>query len=116
MIESIQTYLEKYPQETVDLFKRLRELVYESTSPAVAEKIWARLPSYYLGHAFIRFIPFKDHINIEAEAVRLHQQELCEFRITAKGMLQIFVGQKLPEEQLKQIFSETLLQSCRISE
>ena len=70
---------------------------------------------YYLDDAFVRLIPFKDHINIEAKAVLLHQQELDGFRITPKGMLQIFTGQKLPEELLKQVFSETLNPADRMS-
>ena len=31
--------------------------------------MWAKLPTYYVGESFVRLIPFKDHINIEAKAV-----------------------------------------------
>ena len=56
----------------------------------------------------MRLIPFKDHINIEAEAVNQHREELADYKITPKGMLQIYVKREIPYEALKQIFAETL--------
>ena len=70
--------------------------------------MWAKLPSYYVGEAFVRLIPFKDHINIEAQAVVQHKEEFAGYKITPKGMVQIFVNQDIPYEVLKQIFAETL--------
>ncbi len=56
----------------------------------------------------MRLIPFKDHINIEAQAVIQHKEELISYKITPKGMLQIYVNQDIPNEILIQIFAETL--------
>ena len=70
--------------------------------------MWAKLPSYYIGENFVRLIPFKDHINIEAQAVVQHKEEFAGYKITPKGMVQIFVNQDIPYEVLKQIFAETL--------
>ena len=55
----------------------------------------------------MRLIPFKDHINIEARAITMHQEELEGYQITPKGMLQIYLKQEIPSEVLKQIFMET---------
>ncbi len=71
--------------------------------------MWAKLPSYYAGESFVRLIPFKDHINIEAHAVVQHKEELTGYKITPKGMLQIYLKQGIPYEVLKQIFTETLM-------
>lgn len=60
------------------------------------------------GQAFVRLIPFKDHLNIEAWAVALHREELSDYKITPKGMLQIYLKQDIPTETLKRIFAETL--------
>ena len=35
-------------------------------------------------------------------------EELVGYKITPKGMLQIFVGQEVPDELLKMIIKETL--------
>ena len=57
----------------------------------------------------MRLIPFKDHVNIEAQAVELHKEELAGYKITPKGMLQIYLKQDIPYEVLKQVFAETLV-------
>lgn len=70
--------------------------------------MWAKLPSYYVGEYFVRLIPFKDHINIEAQTVNQHKDDLEGYKITPKGMLQIYINQDIPGEVLTQIFVETL--------
>lgn len=108
MNEKIEIHLKKYPDEISDLFLSLRELVYKSVSDTLTEDMWAGLPSFYNGEKFVRLIPFKDHINIEAKAVANHKDKLCGFKITPKGMLQIFIEQSIPTEALLGIFRETL--------
>ena len=104
----VENYLEKYPDEIKKLFHGLRETVLKSTSQEVGERLWAKLPSYYSGEKFVRLIPFKDHINVEAAAVASHRDELSGYKITPKGMLQIFVGKEVPADVLIRIFKETL--------
>ena len=108
MNEQVKEYLEKFPCEITDLFGSLRSLIYDSVKADVEETLWAKLPSYYVGDSFVRLIAFKDHINIEAKAVLAHKEELTDYKITPKGMLQIFVNQAVPTNVLKQIFPETL--------
>lgn len=110
MNEQVKLYIEKYPVEIVDMFKSLRQLIYDSVSFDLVETMWAKLPSYYAGDTFVRMIPFKDHINIEAQAVIRHMEELAGYKVTPKGMLQIYANQNIPNEILIRIFSETL---CR---
>lgn len=106
--EQVKEYLEKFPCEITDLFGDLRNLIYDSVKAEIEETLWAKLPSYYVGDSFVRLIAFKDHINIEAKAVLEHKEELTGYKITPKGMLQIFVNQEIPTDVLKQIFAETL--------
>ncbi len=108
MNEEIEQQLETFPSDVRDLFLRLRTLIYASSPAEPMETQWARMPSYYAGEAFVRLIPFKDHINIEAKAVILHREELTGYKITPKGMLQIYVNQLVPEAVLRRIFAETL--------
>ena len=106
MDEQIKILLDNYPKEITDLYMLLRETIYGVAEPD--EELWARLPSYYIGESFVRLIPFRDHINIEASAIKNHAEELVGYKITPKGMLQIFVGQEVPSEELRAIIKETL--------
>ena len=108
MHEQIAAYLGTYPAEVVSLFRILRELIYDSVPAEPEEKLWAKLPSYYVGEAFVRLIPFKDHINIEASAAAAYQDALAGYRFTPKGMLQIYVRQAVPDAVLTQVFRKSL--------
>lgn len=107
MEENIYNYVEKFEAQTKERFCDLHKLIYESTSRNIEEKLWAKLPSFYVNDNFVRLIPFKDHINIEAKAVVFHKGELSGYKITHKGMLQIFHNQQVPCELLKTIFKES---------
>lgn len=109
MSDEVREYLDKYPTEIKDLYMSLRTLIMNASSHQVEEELWAKLPSYYVGENFVRLIPFKDHINVEAEAVMQHKEELKGFKITPKGMLQIYLNQDIPSDLLDKIFRETLL-------
>ena len=108
MNEQIKEYIDKYPNDIIDMYIVLRKLIFDSVSSEPQETMWAKLPTYYVGESFVRLIPFKDHINIEAQAVIQHKEELGGYKITPKGMVQIFIKQDIPDEVLKQVFAETL--------
>ena len=97
----------KGPSEIIDMYNNLRKLIYDSVSCEPEEALWAKLPSYYVGESFVRLIPFKDHINIESQAVIRHKEELTGYKMTPKGMVQIYLKQDIPYEVLKRIFAET---------
>lgn len=108
MNEQIKEYLEKYPSEIIEIYNTLRKLIFDSAPSEPQETLWAKIPSYYVGDSFVRLIPFKDHINIEAKAILEHKEALSEYKVTPKGMLQVFIKQEIPEDILKKIFAETL--------
>ena len=108
MNEQVKEYIDKYPSEIIDMYNNLRKMIFDSISCEPEETLWAKLPSYYVGESFVRLIPFKDHINIEAQAVIQHKEKLACYKITPKGMLQIYLKQDIPYDILKLIFAETL--------
>lgn len=112
MNEQVKEYIYKYSDDIIDMFINLREMVRDSVSYEIEETMWGKLPSYYAGESFVRLIPFKDHINIEAQATEQHKEELTNYKITPKGMLQIYLQQDIPCEILKRIFTETLESLC----
>lgn len=108
MNTQVKEYIDKYPNEIIDMYNDLRQLVFDSASIEPEETLWAKLPSYYVGESFVRLIPFKDHINIETQSIIQHKDELSDYKITPKGMLQIYLKQDIPHEVLKQIFAGAL--------
>ena len=108
MNEQVKEYISKYPDGIVAMFHELRQLIFKSASCEPEEILWAKLPSYTVGEAFVRLIPFKDHINVEAQAVTQYKDALDGYKITPRGMVQIYLKQEIPAEVLKQIFAETL--------
>ena len=108
MNEQIKDCIDKYPTDIANMFNTLRNIIFDSTSSEPVETMWAKLPSYHVGESFVRLIPFKDHINIEAKAVSAHKEELSGYKITPKGMLQIYLEQDIPVDILKSVFFETL--------
>ena len=110
MKKEVQEYTQKYSDDIQKLFNDLRNLVYQSIPCEIEEKLWAKIPSYYMGEKFIRIMSFKDHINIEAKAVVGYKHQLEQFKITPKGMLQIYLNQNIPDNVLITIFYETLME------
>lgn len=108
MNEKVKEYLSNYSIEINELFIKLRKLVYKSTNHEIEETLWAKIPSYYVNESFIRIIPFKDHINIEAKSILDNINLLNGYKITPKGMLQLYIKQEVPLDILLKIFSETL--------
>lgn len=114
--DEVQNYIVNFSDDIKFLFYKIRELVIHSVTSEVDEKMRARLPSYYFGDRFVRIIPFKDHINIEAMAIHEHHDQLERFKLTAKGMLQVYPDQDIPVDVLMSIFKKTLTELTEIQE
>ena len=109
MNEEVKNYIDKYPDTIKSIFCQLRELLLDCTRCEVEEKLWAKLPSYYVNEKFVRLIPFKDHINVEANTIAEHVDMLDGYKITPKGMLQIYLKDAVPVQALEKIFRGTLV-------
>ena len=108
MNNEVENYVSGYPTEIIEMYNKLRGLIYESTTDEIIEKLWSKLPSYYVGNRFVRLIPFKNHINVEASSALQYKHELSGYKFTPKGMLQIYIDQPVPTECMKAIFNDTL--------
>lgn len=107
MNREIEIYLQKYPDSISFLFLRIKDCVLATAPLPIEEKLWAKLPSYYCGDSFVRIIPFKDHINIEASGLAMHRDQFDGYQFTPKGMLQIGVKQEIDSRLLTQVFRDT---------
>lgn len=110
MNAEVEVYLQKYPDGISKLFLRIRECVLSASSLPIEEKLWAKLPSYYCGDKFVRIIPFKDHINIEASGLAVHTDEFDGYKFTPRGMLQISLKQDFNNDLLIRVFQDTFQQ------
>lgn len=108
MNSEVLDYIAGYGDEVQALFMELRRLVCLSAPGEVSERLWARLPSYYCGERFVRLIPFKDHINVEASAIPACAEAFVGCKLTPKGMLQLYTNQGVPCEALREAFARTL--------
>lgn len=105
--QRIEEKLDKLSTVIKDMFLHLKKIVYDAC-PTAIEKMWAGLPSYYSKDQFVRLIPFKDHINVEAVTLVDFKTELNGYKFTPKNMLSIFVGETIPETILFKVFYTTL--------
>lgn len=104
----ITQLFEKYPQEIAALCFAVRDVIYALPQLDIEEKLWARMPSYYCGSRFVRIIPFKNHVNIEASGFALYQKAFEGYSFTPKGMLQLFPTQCFDPLLLQLVFQDTL--------
>lgn len=84
MNQEISAYIEKYADDVQELFNILYETIFNSCDSEIEEKMWANIPSFYCGNNFIRLIPFKKHINVEASAIDDYLEDLSGYTITPK--------------------------------
>ena len=104
----IEEKLKKFPVEIKNMFLEIKSIIAE-VSPNAMENLWAGLPTYSISkEKFVRIIPFKDHINIEALALISYKESLKKYKFTPKNMLRIFLSDTIPKDILLQFFKETL--------
>lgn len=104
---TVEEKIAAFSDEIRRMFRQVRDIVY-SVAPEAEETVWAGLPSYYVEDKFVRVIPFKDHLNIEAVGLNDRKSDLRDYKFTPKNMLQIFVGQQIPTDILSAAFRESL--------
>ena len=104
----VMELLEKYPVEIRELFSTLEDIVMTNVSAKIEPKVWAKLPSFYVGDKFVRLIPFKDHLNVQAEAIPKNKALFKDYKLSKRGMLHLHPGEEIPVEALIKCFKETL--------
>ena len=100
--QEITDYFNKYDDIKTAKLETIRTIIHENIQD-IQEKLWTKVPCFYKGKRMILIRVFDDHINFIADSVVQYKDELKDYKITPKGMLQIFDNQELPEETLKKI-------------
>jgi uncharacterized protein YdhG (YjbR/CyaY superfamily) len=103
--QEITDYIAKYETSKKKRLDTIRTMIHESVIE-INEKMWTKVPCFYTDKTKIVIRVFNDHINLVADSVLQYKDELMDYEITPKGMLQIFDNQELPCATLKKIFCE----------
>ncbi len=102
--------------EAQSLLVSIDSLLRKTMGDQLQEKIWSKMPMYYIGSKSIILALFNDHINIVSNpaiykkdgihenAIIMNKALLEGYSITPKGMLQIYTNQCIPTESLIEIF------------
>jgi uncharacterized protein YdhG (YjbR/CyaY superfamily) len=101
--DEITGYIAKYETAKKERLETIRIMIHESIT-GIHEKLWTKVPCFYTDKTKIVIRVFDDHINLAADSVIQYKDELMEYVITPKGMLQIFDDQELPSVTLRKIF------------
>lgn len=104
----ISKYIDKFEGTKKERLIIIRDLIHKSV-PEIKEKIWARIPSFYIDKEMIQFLAFKDHINIFANQIISNKDALSGYKVTDKGTLQIYDNQDIPIEILRKIFVDSVI-------
>ena len=99
----VTNYFYKFSEKTSRL-EEIRRLIHLEI-PDVEEKIWSGVPCFYTEGKHILIRAFDDHINFITDNVFDYKETLLDYKITPKGMLQIYDEQKLPLAELSKILS-----------
>ena len=106
---------DKYSKDMEDLFITLQDIMIKAVDQEITFQLEEGQPTFYIGKNYIRFLPFDDHFNIEAKALKNHKVELEDYHFTLEGLLQLFVTDDIPLATLSTVFKETLLANNTIS-
>lgn len=102
--ESISEYIAEFPPETQRVLEEIRALI-RATAPEATETISYAMPTFDLnGKHLVHFAGFARHVGFYpgASGVEAFKEELIGFK-SAKGSVQLPLGQPLPTELIRRI-------------
>ena len=100
----ITEYFAKYSKEKIERLEIVRSLIHDNSSE-ISEKMWSKVPCFYNNKINIVLRVFDSHFNFITDSVLKYKDELTDYKITPKGMLQIYDHQELPLDILKKIIN-----------
>jgi len=113
----IEEYIQTLSQKEQSCYYTLKTLI-EHVYPHVKVVLFAKQPYFYLvEHEHINFHRrpsimmafFRDHVNIFTTANQVFRKILPMYKFTEKHTLQLYFDQKIQEEELKELFRQSLI-------
>lgn len=99
----IDQYIERFPAETQEILRRLRNLI-RATAPEAREALKYGIPTFVLGENLVHFAAFKKHIGFypTPSAIERFADELRGFP-NSKGAIQFPLNRPVPYELIERI-------------
>lgn len=102
-VNSIDEYIESFPEEIGAKLKRMRELIRRE-APDATEKISYQMPTYYLKGNLVHFAAFSKHIGFypTPSGIEAFKGEFKDYKYS-KGAVQFPMNGPLPEDLIRRI-------------
>ena len=105
-IKDVDEYIAKAAKGAQPILLKLREFIKE-TLPKCEEKIWYKVPFYFINDEIVGFAVLKKHVTVGIGPAVMTETEREKLEIagyhTGKGTFQIQFDQKIPTEELKRL-------------
>ena len=102
-IDSIDTYIDQFPNDVQARLQQLRKTILK-LAPGATEAMSYQIPTFKLNGNLVHFAAFKKHIGFYpgAAGIAAFQDELAVYK-SAKGSVQFPLDQALPLDLVKKI-------------
>jgi uncharacterized protein YdhG (YjbR/CyaY superfamily) len=104
MIDKVDQYILKFPQETQEILQQVRQLI-KATAPEAVESIAYGMPAYKTnGKPLVYFAGYKHHLGFYATPTghEAFTEELSIYK-QGKGSVQFPLDQDIPYDLIKRI-------------
>lgn len=112
--ETIDAYIENFPEQAQQAMQHIRELVHNIV-PEATETISYAMPTFKLqGHYLVYFAAFKNHIGFYPAPVneQSFQQDLAGYK-TGRGSVQFPLSQPMPTDLIIKMIQFRLNENLR---
>ncbi len=102
-IETIDTYISKFPEEVQDILNKIRVAIKEE-APQAEEDISYGIPTFKLNGNLVHFAAFKNHFSFfpTPSAINAFSKDLSPYEIS-KGTIKFSFGKPVPFDLIKRI-------------
>lgn len=103
MSKDVLMYVSAFPNQIQSRYDQLRQLLSQ-IEPNIEPYLWAGVPTFQTTNRYVRFILFKDHININTSLGISVLELKPPYKVTPKGLVQLFLTDTLDEVWLLELF------------
>ncbi len=101
--ETIDEYIETFPQDTQEVLRRIRQTIREEV-PDAAEAISYQMPAFKLNGSLVWFAALKNHIGFypTPSGIEAFAREMAPYRST-KGAVQFPLNKPIPYDLIRRV-------------
>jgi len=114
--KSIDEYILKFPPQTQEILRTLRNVIKES-APDAQEKISYQMPTFALHGNLVHFAAYKNHIGLypTPSGTDAFKIEISEYK-SGKGSIRFPIDKPLPYELIRKIVKFRVIENIKKAE